>query len=185
MRYPGGKSRAVKLIKEFIPTGIDKLASPFLGGGSLELYYASEGVEVRAYDLFEPLCWFWNALLKEPASLASKSDSYRDYNGFANKHGTELRGLSKEKFLTLREYLSTQEEYSIDAAAAFYALNRSSFSGETLSGGYSKQAAHTRFTDSSIDRVRNFSSDNFTVHNKSFEESIGENDDAFLYCDPP
>lgn len=184
MRYPGGKSRAVKVIKDFIPEDIDKLASPFLGGGSVELHYANNGVDVRAYDLFEPLCWFWKALLTEPESLADKSDSYRGYNGFV-KQGSELRGLSKEDFHSLKEMLSKQSSYSLEAAAAFYALNRSSFSGETLSGGYSNQAAHVRFTDSSIDRVRDFDVSNFTVQNKSFEESIKENDDAFLYCDPP
>ena len=185
LRYPGGKSRAIKIIKDFIPQDTKKLASPFLGGGSLELYFASKGVEVSAYDLFQPLCWFWKALLEDPSSLADKSDSYRNYDGYTDKNNINLRGLSKADFLKLREFLSGQESYSIAAAAAFYALNRSSFSGETLSGGYSKQAAHTRFTDSSIKRIRDFDTDNFTVQNKSFEESIGENEDAFLYCDPP
>ena len=37
LRYPGGKSRAAKLIREHIPAGTTALAAPFLGGGSLEL----------------------------------------------------------------------------------------------------------------------------------------------------
>ena len=185
LRYPGGKTRAVKLIEEYIPDDIQKLASPFLGGGSLELHFASLGVEVAAYDLFAPLCWFWKALLSDPQSLADKSDSHRGYNGYASKKNINLRGLSKTDFLRLREFLCKEEEYSLPSAAAFYALNRSSFSGETLSGGYSKQAAHTRFTDSSIQRIRSFNVENFTVQNKGFEESIQENEDAFLYCDPP
>ena len=185
LRYPGGKSRAIKLIKEYIPSDIKKLASPFLGGGSLELYYASRGVEVAAYDLFTPLCWFWKALLTDPQSLANKSDSHRDYGGYASKQMTNLRGLSKPNFLKLRDLLADQKEYSLASAAIFYALNRSSFSGETLSGGYSRQAAYTRFTDSSIKRIRDFKVDRFSVQNKAFEESIAENQDAFLYCDPP
>tara|TARA_Y100001938_G_C8047610_1_gene409848 strand:+ start:34 stop:855 length:822 start_codon:yes stop_codon:yes gene_type:complete len=186
LRYPGGKSRAIKLIKEYIPSDIKKLASPFLGGGSLELHFASEGVEVAAYDLFSPLCWFWKALLEEPEALADRSDTHRGFNGYLDKKkNVNLRGLSKEDFAKLKKFLSEQREYSVSSAAAFYALNRSSFSGETLSGGYSREAAHARFTDSSIQRVRDFKIDGLTVENKSFEESIVENQDAFLYCDPP
>jgi DNA adenine methylase len=182
LRYPGGKSRAVKIIKEFIPSDVDKLASPFLGGGSVELFYASQGVEVRGYDLLKPLCWFWTALLQDNKALASVADSLREPHA---DFPQGRRGLTRERFNELKNSLRSQETYSIPNAAAFYALNRSSFSGATLSGGYSKRAAWERFTDTSIDRVINLPPLSLTVENKSFEDSIAENDDAFLYCDPP
>ena len=74
---------------------------------------------------------------------------------------------------------------SIVDAAKFYALNRSSFSGATLSGGYSKQAAYKRFTNSSILRLWKFEVYNFEVEKAGFKESIPKHPDAFLYCDPP
>ena len=62
LRYPGGKSRAVKHILPLIPEDITELCSPFLGGGSVELAVAERGTTVYAYDIFEPIVWLWNAL---------------------------------------------------------------------------------------------------------------------------
>ena len=61
LRYPGGKSRAVKHILPHIPEDIDRLCSPFFGGGSVELAVASRGTEVRGYDKMKQLVWFWSA----------------------------------------------------------------------------------------------------------------------------
>lgn len=52
LRYPGGKSRAVKIITQYIPKDIKVLCSPFFGGGSIELYLDSKGINVYGYDYF-------------------------------------------------------------------------------------------------------------------------------------
>jgi DNA adenine methylase len=182
LRYPGGKSRAVKLIKEFFPEDIDTLASPFFGGGSIELYFASNGVKVRGYDLLQPLCWFWTALFQDNKALALLADSFRESH---SDFPIDKVGLTRERFNELKKELREQQSYSIHNAAAFYALNRSSFSGATLSGGYSKRAAWERFTDTSIARVLAAPALDVVVENKSFEQSIAENEGVFLYCDPP
>ena len=68
----------------------------------------------------------------------------------------------------------------------YYALNRSSFSGATLSGGYSKEAAAKRFTQSSIDRLREFQSPSLSVELADFRDSLAKHDDnTFIYADPP
>ena len=181
LRYPGGKSRAVKHILPLIPEDITELCSPFLGGGSVELAVAARGTPVHAYDIFEPLVWFWNALLTDPRLLAMCADSYRkehpDFEG--------QEGLLKEDFIRLRNELRESDRFSFTNAAKFYAINRSSFSGATFSGGWSKRASYKRFTDSSIDRVYNFREPNLAVNCESFEVSIDRHPDAFLYCDPP
>ena len=70
LRYPGGKSRAVKTILEFIPEDCGELCSPFLGGGSVELALAERGVKIHGYEGFKPIVWFWQALLDDPERLA-------------------------------------------------------------------------------------------------------------------
>ncbi len=65
----------------------------------------------------------------------------------------------------------------------YYVLNRSSFSGATLSGGMSPE--HPRFTPSAIERIRTFYNPNFTVRQASFEESVLQYLDLFCYLDPP
>ncbi|MBT7252518.1 MAG: DNA adenine methylase, partial [Candidatus Nitrosopelagicus sp.] len=47
LRYPGGKSRAVKEIWKYIePLEPKTLCSPFFGGGSLEIFCAQQGIKV-------------------------------------------------------------------------------------------------------------------------------------------
>ena len=178
LRYPGGKTRAVKHILPHIPEDITELCSPFLGGGSLELAVADRGTQVYGYDIFQPLTNFWHHLLRTPMSLSILTDCYRTTNGV-------LSGLTRHDFLQFKQDLMSKPATSIVDAAKFYALNRSSFSGATLSGGYSKQAAYKRFTNSSILRLWKFEVYNFEVEKAGFKESIPKHPDAFLYCDPP
>ena len=66
LRYPGGKSRACKilesiLLKHFDIKKYNKLYSPFFGGGSFEFYLQNKfNFEIICNDKFKPLYNFWN-----------------------------------------------------------------------------------------------------------------------------
>ncbi len=78
LRYPGGKSRAVDVIMPHIRSlDCGELCSPFLGGGSIELKCAEEGMVVHGYDLFQPLVWFWQTLLSRPTVLVEAINEQR------------------------------------------------------------------------------------------------------------
>jgi DNA adenine methylase len=76
LRYPGGKSRATKVITDLIPEDVTELISPFLGGGSVELACTARGIKVQGYDTFKPLVAFWKLLLTDPAKLATIARTY-------------------------------------------------------------------------------------------------------------
>ena len=191
LRYPGGKSRAVKKLMEFLPQDCGEVCSPFLGGGSFELALAEKGKKVYGYDIFKPLVWFWDALLKDPIKLAQYVELLRTgpHDFEYKKQIVSAMALTKEDFIRLRNELRTSlensEGFSFENAAKFYAINRSSFSGATFSGGFSKRASYARFTDSSIDRIKNFKEPNLVVECAPFWESIPRHSDKFLYLDPP
>lgn len=168
LRYPGGKSRAVDFVFKLIPDTTKILCSPFFGGGSLEINCAIKGITVYGYDIFTPLVEFWQCLLSNPNKLADKVEKYYP--------------LPKEAFYKLQD---TQKTFKTkyERAAAFYVLNRASFSGATLSGGMSP--GHPRFTPSSIQRLRDFKTHNITVRKIDFQESINQHKNDFLYLDPP
>ena len=168
LRYPGGKSRGVKEIIKYFPAEVDRVCSPFMGGGSIELELVSRGVKVFGYDIFEPLVDFWQVLLKNPDKLAARVRKFYP--------------LTRSKFYDLQKTFSnitTAEE----RAAVFFVLNRASFSGATLSGGMSPQ--HPRFTPTAIDYLSRFKTDNLQVEKADFETSLGKHKDDFLYLDPP
>jgi DNA adenine methylase len=168
LRYPGGKSRAVSAIVRLIPANIERMWSPFLGGGSVELACAARGIRVFGSDLFEPLVNFWNYLLTDATQLA---DAVEDY-----------LPLPKPRFYHLQKtYLMMSDP--LERAAVFFALNRASFSGATLTGGMSP--GHPRFTKSSIQRLRDFSVDRFSVRHCDYREAIANAPDEFMYLDPP
>jgi len=202
LRYPGGKSRAVKTLMEFIPDDCGELCSPFLGGGSFELALAEKGIHVHAYDAFKPLIWFWEAILKDPNKLATMADWYRHKKTYkytkpgVDKEGNlypeeklRQKGLSEKDFYRFREEilfaLQSNHPFTFDAAAKVYAINRSSFSGATFSGGFSERASYARFTDTQIKYVRNFKVDNFTVKRADFKDAIKKHKDCYFYLDPP
>lgn len=165
LRYPGGKARATQHILKLIPSNIDRLVSPFFGGGSVEIAVASLGIKVIGFDLFEPLVQFWKALEFHQDELVAIVKKYYP--------------LPKAEFYRLQKATFENE---IERAAVFYVLNRSSFSGSTLSGGMGP--GHLRFTPSSIKYLSNFSVNNFSVSHRDFHEVISNCKD-FMYLDPP
>ena len=99
---------------------------------------------------------------------------------------TELKFKEYQKKHCWTHMDSTHRNYKQYRACMYYALNRSSFSGATTSGGYSQQAADKRFTQSSIDRLKEFLCPFLTVKHADFKDSIAKHDDdTFIYADPP
>jgi DNA adenine methylase len=76
----------------------------------------------------------------------------------------------------------------LERAAAFFIYNRITFSGTSLSGGFSEAAFAGRFTESSIERIKEFATviNGATITNFDYEELVnraGKN--VFIFLDPP
>lgn len=182
VRYPGGKFRARKILTNYIPDEATRIVAPFFGGGSFELHLTGSNKQVTGFDGFPLLAVFWECMLEDPTRLAKLIEAH-------------LGTVTGEKFKQLQKRLKAITEYSevddrFEIAADFFIVNRCSFSGATLSGGYSRESSTTRFTQSSIDRVRNFKNNNLDVRYGLFEETLKleslESVTAdFLFLDPP
>ena len=175
LRYPGGKSRAVKIILPKIQAQEAKtLISPFFGGGSIEFAWGKDNPmgQVRGIDIYPPVVCFWQHALSNPAGIADRVQRFYP--------------LERERFYALqRELIHLDGD---ELAAAFYVLNRASFSGATMSGGMSP--GHRRFTQSAIDRLRNFSAPNVSVSHGNVIDVLGsllasDPSEAVIYLDPP
>jgi hypothetical protein len=70
IRYPGGKSLAVGHVVELMPDNLEKVVSPFFGGGSIEIALSSQlGLKVVGYEIFDILCNYWKFQIEEPELL--------------------------------------------------------------------------------------------------------------------
>ena len=98
----------------------------------------------------------------------------------------KLHPITKEIFNLARNQVMNINLDIYLRAAYYFAINRSSFSGCTLSGGYSAEAASKRFTISSIDRLKKFKVADFDIQCMDFADFIELNDEYdYMYLDPP
>ncbi len=173
LRYPGGKSRAVQQILQYVPKNETEVVSIFLGGGSIELTLCQAGTSVRAYDNSYDLVTFWEMVLRDPDGLARRVESLLF---------PKLPQLRSRFFRRLQAGIGLIEDPR-DRAACYFLLNRASFSGSTQAGGMSP--GFGRLNPSIIARLRQFACPNLSVHCQDFRFSIPANAHRFLFLDPP
>ena len=176
LRYPGGKSRAVNLISSLIPP-FEEFREPFLGGGSVFIYakqrYPNKQFWVN--DLYFELYKFWEIAQADINSLIAQIYSWRKKFPI----GKELHSFLNQNMTKFND---------IERATAFFIYNRITFSGTSLSGGYSEAAFVGRFTESSIERLYQFSKviQDTKITNYDYKKLIGkEGKNVFLFLDPP
>ncbi|MEY4927763.1 MAG: hypothetical protein RI894_2199 [Bacteroidota bacterium] len=176
LRYPGGKSRAADLIATLIPE-FDEFREPFLGGGSIFIYAKQRFPDKKFWvnDLYFELFTFWKMVQKDLDALIQKVYEWR--NQFL---------IGKELYQFLNENLLNFND--LERAAAFFIYNRITFSGTSLSGGFSEAAFTGRFTESSIQRLYPLANvfDSATITNLDYAELVekkGKN--VFIFLDPP
>lgn len=176
LRYPGGKSRSVDLISTIIPE-FDEFREPFLGGGSIFIY-AKQRFPNKTFwinDLYFELYKFWEMTQKDVDALIDKIYEWR----YQFPVGKELHKFLNENLANFND---------LERGAAFFIYNRITFSGTSLSGGFSEGAFTGRFTESSIQRLNQFAKviNGSTITNLDYEELVkrdGEN--VFIFLDPP
>lgn len=188
LRYAGGKSRAVKKITPFVEP-YEEIVSPFIGGGSLEVHWASIGKKVAGSDVFDILVNFWDVLLNNPDSLA---------------HELELIKPNKQEYATIKEELMCTPQVqkmlehwksdfykrepvamSRERLAACYYFNHNCSYGPGFLGWASDIYMNQAKWDKTINKVRSFKCGNLSVSHQSFETTIQNNPGKFLYLDPP
>ena len=180
LRYPGGKSRLIKTISGISPKDFKEYREPFVGGGSVFLKIMQDypGRTYWINDLYYDLFCFWDCCRVSGREIRLRIEELR------NRFGTD--GKSLHRYLV--ENIAAMEP--VDKAVAFFILNRITFSGTSLSGGFSNAAFNTRFTDSSIDRMEDVSKflqgKSLNITNMDFAEVLtGGNSDVFTFLDPP
>ena len=175
LRYAGGKSLAVGLVVELLPDDTRRVASPFMGGGSVEIAIARElGLPVMAYDVFDVLCAYWWVQLSAPAALARRLWLFHpDRETFTRvKRRLEAHWRRGDK---LNRY---------DLAAHYYFNSNTSYGPHFLGWPSDVYLNPDRYSKL-IEKVAAFRARSLEVKCEDFETSIPRHKGDFLYCDPP
>ena len=177
LRYPGGKSRAIKFLSQHLPK-IESYREPFLGGGSMALYVTQTypNTDVWVNDLYYPLYAFWMTLRDHGQELC---DDLRELK-------TELGESYDAHRMAFDDAKDKLNNDIYESGFNFYVANKCSFSGLTANSSFSKQASRANFTFRGIDKLPALSEliQGWRITNQSYEESLyGRN--AFVFLDPP
>jgi len=183
LRYPGGKSRAIKKMAQFLPdmSKYKEYREPFLGGGSVALYITQTypHLEIWVNDLYEPLVNFWQQLQDNGNEIATRLRTFK------TAYPTPER--AKELFLESKELINDGMVSDTSRAVAFYIVNKCSFSGLTESSSFSKQASDSNFSLRGIEKLPEYSEiiQNWVITNLTYERMSCDEKDVFTYLDPP
>ena len=183
LRYPGGKSRAVAKLCEWLPSRkITEYREPFLGGGSMALEMTKrlpEDVPIWVNDLYKPLINFWKALQTDGEPLTQMI--------LDRKKQHPDQDSARKLFGEAKDILNDATQTSVDRAAAFYIVNKCSFSGLTESSSFSKSASDSNFSIRGIERLPEYSKliQRWKITSLSYEELCTDDELTFIYVDPP
>ena len=135
LRYPGGKSRAVKKMAQYFPSFNDytEFREPFLGGGSVAIYITTmyPHLDVWVNDLYEPLYTFWKQLQISGEKVRNELIQLKQRHPDPSS--------ARVLFNDAKDYLKRDEWTSepFHKAVSFYVVNKCSFSGLTESSSFS------------------------------------------------
>ncbi len=179
LRYPGGKSKIVTQLGEFLPQNIFEYREPMVGGGSVFIYIRQKfpEIKVRINDLNRDVYCFWKIVKENNHELVEEIKRIKKNcrNG-------------KNLFNKLKLDIESDKISDFERAVNFFVLNRISFSGLTTSGGYSRDSFKRRFTTSSIERIIPLEDilQNVDISHGDYSNLLnGRKRQVLIYLDPP
>lgn len=178
LRYPGGKSKAIAKILQYVPSRFSEYREPFVGAGSVFIYLKQKYPQLKVWinDLNVDLFCFWKCAQFNLDELAEAIWQIKNSNVTGKALFGELTTLNVEQ---LSEF---------ERAVRFFVLNRISFSGTVDCGGFSQKAFETRFTHSSIERLQQLKDllGDIVITNYDYSEVLEKpGEEVFIFLDPP
>jgi DNA adenine methylase len=190
IRYAGGKTKAIKHIIPYFPKDLKNVVSPFMGGGSLEVYLTNLGINVQGYDIFKPLVTFWDVMINQNKEFV---DFLKTINPIEEKYKEIKEILIKWEYTQemlkdwktsfyVRENVIKLNPIEI---AAYYYFNHNTSYGPGYLGWPSSVYLNEKKWFKMIDNISKFDGCLLSVSEGSFDKIITNHTDDFLYLDPP
>ena len=168
LRYPNDNSKIAHVVGKLIPHNVNIIASPFFGGGGLEMALINQGFKIDGHSNFKNLCEFWTCLTDDPELVHQVA-----------KHFYPI----EEDILYLMQEKISQNENVFVRAGMFFVINRCTEEGTITHGRMMKN--HPKFNEYSLQLLKNFKATGLKIfYNKSYENVISETNKLILCCPP-
>lgn len=183
LRYAGGKTLAVGLIVELLPNNLERIISPFFGGGSFEIACAKElDLEVIGFDIFDMLVNYWQQQFANPEKMFKYLKDYRPTReGFL-----EIKGIMKEQWDKKTGKIKKNRTIkNLTELAALFFFNHNTSYGPHFLGWPSSVYLQEERYKTMIEKSRRLQLSNISVECADFEEVFEKYPNEFFYLDPP
>ena len=184
LRYPGGKSRAAAQLYKWFPAKIESYREPFLGGGSMALYFSQlhPDIPVWVNDKYEFLYNFWKVLQSHGEELSDACIAIK------KDHPDPIT--AKSLFNQAKDEIATAESFR--QAVLFWVLNKCSYSGLTENSAFSESASNQNFSLRGAGNLRKYSPiiKNWKITCEDYEDVMWNSIPQaatypFIFLDPP
>ena len=181
LRYPGGKSRAVKQLYNWFPSDVHEYREPFIGGASMALYFSQlhPDIPVWVNDKYTYLYNFWVQLQERGNELSDACYKVK------TDHPDD--DTARDLFDKTKKDIEHAEPF--DQAVLFWVLNKCSYSGLTENSSFSPAASRQNFTLRGAAKLKNYPDiiKNWRITNEDYEVVMSDTggDNVFCFLDPP
>tara|TARA_B100001287_G_scaffold138130_1_gene116305 strand:- start:337 stop:1227 length:891 start_codon:yes stop_codon:yes gene_type:complete len=188
LRYPGGKSKAIKTLSQWYPKIISEYREPFIGGGSIAIDITKSNPDIPIWinDLYVPLYNFWVQLRDRGEELSERVREEKQ-NTLDEGDKDKITTSAKKLFNKYKEEIDTYDNF--EKAVAFFIMNKCSFSGLTENSTFSQTASNSNFSLVGADKLKEFSKliKNWKITNVDYSKvmNVDGSDDTFVFLDPP
>ena len=188
LRYPGGKSKAIKTLSQWYPKIISEYREPFIGGGSIAIDITKSNPDIPVWinDLYVPLYNFWTQLRDRGEELSERVREEKQRTLDAGD-GDKVTEKAKELFNKYKEEIDTYNDF--EKAVAFFIMNKCSYSGLTENSTFSPTASNSNFSLVGADKLKEFSEliKHWKITNIDYSEVMKAHgsDNTFVFLDPP
>ena len=188
LRYPGGKSKAIKTLSPWFPQIISEYREPFIGGGSIaiEVTKSNPDIPVWINDLYVPLYNFWVQLRDRGEELSERVREEKQRTLDAGEKD-KVTAKAKELFNKYKEEIDSYDDF--EKAVAFFIMNKCSYSGLTENSTFSPTASNSNFSLVGADKLAQFSKliKNWKITNIDYSEVMKAHGsgNTFVFLDPP
>lgn len=180
-----GKAGIAKAVIEYIPNDIERIVSPFVGSGFVEMILADRGVEVVAYDGDEMLVNWWQQWKRHPERIADDVKTRMLMGstlGKKNKKKETGLFVPPEYFYRNKRKRLGDYDSPYHAAVNYWLHNRSTMRGGEYQNGWFMQCYAT---EKIFNKIRAGCPKNLTVFHQDWETTLRSHTDDFLFIDPP
>ena len=188
LRYPGGKSKAIKTLSQWYPKNISEYREPFIGGGSIAIDITKSNPDILIWinDLYVPLYNFWVQLRDRGEELSERVREEKQ-NTLDASDPDKVTQRAKDLFNQYKEEIDTYDNF--EKAVAFFIMNKCSFSGLTENSTFSKTASNSNFSLVGSDKLKEFSKiiENWKITNIDYSKVMNADgtNNTFVFLDPP